>query len=295
MRLREHTPAVRRLRRPAVAGTLAVLGVVTLSGCRATWADGLLPRGITEDSKVVSSLWVGAWIPVLAVGALVWGLTIYALIRFRAKDGDDELPEQVQYNIPLEVLYTVVPLLMVGVFFYFTARDESTLLDTSKKPDVTINVVGKQWSWDFNYVDADVHEAGTMAELTGKPGVEQTLPTMYLPVNKRIEFVLTARDVDHSFWVPAFLKKLDMIPGRVNKFQVVTEQTGTFQGKCAELCGAYHSQMLFNVKVVSQAEFDQHMAELKAAGQTGLLPNDLSRSSIVDQDQKLIPTPNGGN
>ncbi|MFV0463739.1 MAG: cytochrome c oxidase subunit II [Nostocoides sp.] len=286
---------MRRLRRPVVAGTLAVLGIVTLSGCRASWADGLLPRGVTEDSVLVNNLWVGAWIPVLLVGILVWGLTIYALIRFRAKDGDDELPEQVQYNIPLEVLYTVVPLLMVGVFFYFTARDESALMDTSKTPDVTINVVGKQWSWDFNYVDSNVHEAGTMAELTGNPGVEETLPTLYLPVDQRVEFVLTSRDVIHSFWVPAFLKKLDMIPGRVNKFQVVPNQIGTFQGKCAELCGAYHSQMLFNVKVVSQADYEQHMNDLKAAGQTGLLANDLNRDVIVDQDQHLIPTANGSN
>ena len=91
-----------------------------------------------------------------------------------------------------------------------------------------------------------------MAELTGKPGVQKTLPTLYLPVNKRVEFVLTARDVIHSFWVPQFLQKLDMIPGKVNRFEVVPTETGTFQGKCAELCGAYHSQMLFQVKVVSQ-------------------------------------------
>ena len=115
---------------------------------------------------------------------------------------------------------------------------------------MTVNVVGKQWSWDFNYVEADVHEVGTQAILTGEPGAEETIPTMYLPVDERVEFVLTSRDVIHSFWVPQFLQKLDMIPGQVNKFQVVPTEEGTFKGKCAELCGAYHSQMLFNVKVV---------------------------------------------
>ena len=115
---------------------------------------------------------------------------------------------------------------------------------------MTVNVVGKQWSWDFNYVEDDVHEVGTQAILTGEPGAAETIPTLYLPVGERVEFVLTARDVIHSFWVPAFLQKMDMIPGRVNRFQVVPTQEGTFGGKCAELCGAYHSQMLFNVKVV---------------------------------------------
>ena len=168
---------------------------------------------------------------------------------------------------------------MVAVLFYYTARDESALLDTSKEPDVVVNVVGKQWSWDFNYVD-ERHlrgrHPGAAHRGAGRGG---DLPTLYLPVDKRVEFVLTARDVIHSFWVPAFLQKLDMIPGKVNRFQVVPTQEGTFQGKCAELCGAYHSQMLFNVKVVAQAEYDAHIAELKAKGQTGQLDNALNRGA----------------
>jgi cytochrome c oxidase subunit 2 len=170
---------------------------------------------------------------------------------------------------------------MVVVLFYYTAKDESALVDTSKPADVTINVVGKQWSWDFNYVKEDVHESGVQAILTGKPGAEETIPTMYLPVGERVEFILTARDVIHSFWVPSFLQKMDMIPGRVNKFQVVPTQVGTFKGKCAELCGAYHSHMLFNVKIVPRAEYEQHLADLRAAGQTGLLNNTLSRTQLM--------------
>jgi cytochrome c oxidase subunit 2 len=191
--------------------------------------------------------------------------------------------------VPLEILYTVVPVFMIAVLFFYTQRDEAALLDTSKHPDVVINVVGKQWSWDFNYVNEGTYEAGTHAQLTGKPGVEETLPTLYLPVNKRTEFVLTSRDVIHSFWIPAFLQKLDMIPGRVNKFEVVPMRTGDFKGKCAELCGAYHSQMLFNVKVVDQATYDAHIAELKAQGNTGQLENGLSRQQVMDEDNHLLP------
>jgi cytochrome c oxidase subunit II len=109
-------------------------------------------------------------------------------------------------------------------------------------------------------------------------------------VNKRVEFVLTSRDVIHSFWVPQFLQKLDIIPGKVNRFQVKPTELGTFEGKCAELCGAYHSSMLFQVKVVSQAAYDAHLAELKAKGNLGMLDNSLSRQKIQPGDQQYLPT-----
>ncbi|MDF2092395.1 cytochrome c oxidase subunit II [Knoellia sp. 3-2P3] len=274
-----------RGRRTWFTAATAGLSALALTGCAGRVEDGLLPRGATEGAERVTNLWVGSWIAALAVGVLVWGLILWCAVAYRRRrDDDGTLPVQLRYNVPLEILYTVVPVLMIAVLFYYTQRDESALLDTSKQPDVVVNAVGKQWSWDFNYVNEQVYETGTHAQLTGEPGVEETLPTLYLPVNKRVEFQLTARDVIHSFWVPAFLQKLDMIPGKVNRFQVVPTQTGTFQGKCAELCGAYHSQMLFNVKVVEQAEYDRHIAELKAKGNEGQLDNGLNREEIMDED-----------
>ncbi|QGX08755.1 cytochrome c oxidase subunit II [Janibacter melonis] len=282
----------RARRRIGVVG-LAV-AALALSACSAVGihtdpANGYLPQGATEQSKLVENLWIGSWIAALAVGVLVWGLTIWCMVAYRRREDDDgSLPVQLQYNVPLEILYTVVPILMVGALFYFTEEAQSELHDVSQTPDVTINVAAKQWSWDFNYVDADVHESGLMAELDGKPGVEETLPTLYVPVDKRVEFQLTSRDVIHSFWVPAFLEKMDLNPSLVNRLQVTPTETGTFQGKCAELCGAYHSQMLFNVKVVSQEEFDQHMADLEAKGQTGLLPTDLNREKLAPGEAELL-------
>lgn len=282
-----------RARRRIALGGLAVASLA-LSACSAVGisteaSNGYLPKGVTEESHLVENLWIGSWIAALAVGVLVWGLTLWCMVAYRRrKDDDGSLPPQLQYNVPLEVLYTVVPILMIGALFYFTEDVQSKMHSTDAKPDVTINVVGKQWSWDFNYVDADVHEAGQMAELNGKEGVQDTLPTLYLPVDKRVEFQLTSRDVIHSFWVPAFLEKLDLNPSLVNRLQVVPTETGTFQGKCAELCGAYHSQMLFNVKVVSQEEFDQHMADLRAKGQTGQLPNSLNREAMVPGQDDLL-------
>lgn len=280
----------RHLSRGSLSALVLTLSAVALSGCAGRVQDGFLPRAVTEDGERITSLWNGAWIAALLVGILVWGLILWCVVAYRRKKDDTVLPEQLRYNVPIEILYTIVPVFMVAVLFYYTARDEAVLMDHSKPADVVVNVVGKKWSWDFNYVKEQTYESGTQAELTGKPGVEETLPTLYLPVGERSEFVLTSRDVIHSFWVPAFLRKLDMIPGRVNTFQVVPTEKGTFQGKCAELCGAYHSQMLFNVKVVDRAEYDAHIASLKAKGNTGQLDNSLNPEKIMDVDKHLIPS-----
>jgi cytochrome c oxidase subunit 2 len=279
-------------RRLTITG-LALICALVLTGCGESGKRGLLPHGVTDQSGRIISLWNGSWIAALGVGGLVWGLIFWCAVAYRRHKDEVGLPEQLRYNVPIEILYTVVPLFMIAVLFFYTARDESALLDTSKKPDVTVNVVGKQWSWDFNYVEAGTFESGTPAQLTGKPGVAATLPTLYLPVNKRVEFVLTARDVNHSFWVPQFLQKLDLIPGQVNRFQVVPTEVGTFQGKCAELCGAYHSQMLFQVKVVPQTLYEAHLADLRARGNVGLLDNSLNRSKIEQRDQQYLPKEGG--
>ncbi len=295
--LRQPDVSVPRPRGRRTWTTAAVVGLsaLALSGCAGRVQDGLLPRSVTEGGDRVTTLWVGSWIAALAVGVLVWGLIIWCIVAYRRRKDDTTLPEQLRYNVPLEILYTIVPVFMIAVLFYYTERDQSALLDTSRTPDNVVNVVGKQWSWDFNYVTDDAYEAGTHAQLTGEPGVEETLPTLYLPVNERTEFVLTSRDVIHSFWVPAFLQKQENIPGRVNRIQVVPTQVGTFAGKCAELCGAYHSQMLFNVKVVEASEYDQHIADLKAGGNTGQLDNSLNREPIIGEMPAPGVNPEGGN
>jgi cytochrome c oxidase subunit II len=253
-------PACRPVRR-APRSALVLGGVaLALTGCSSEELPRLgLPDPITREGKVTLSLWQGSWIAALAVGAIVWALIIAAPILYRKRS--ERLPPQVRYNLPIEVLYTVVPFIIVAVLFFFTARDESTLLALRDNPDQTINVVGRQWSWTFNYVDEDVYEAGT----PGKP------PTLYLPQGQRVRFQLTSPDVIHSFWVLPFVFKMDVIPGRQNEFEVTAEKTGRFRGKCAELCGVDHARMLFNAEVVTPQEFDREMTELRDRGQTGLI------------------------
>ncbi len=270
---------------------VVLAAALVLSGCGAQLERGYLPEAVTESGPNVISFWNATWIAALAVGVFVWGLILWCVVAYRRKKSDTGLPEQIRYNVPLEILYTVVPVLMMAVLFGKTVELQNELLDTEQEADVVVNVVGKQWSWDFNYVNEDVYITGTQAiELSrGEPGLPETLPTLVLPVDARVEFVLTARDVIHSFWVPQFLQKLDMLPGRVNVFQVTTTEEGSFTGKCAELCGAYHSQMLFEVDVVSQQEYDQHIADLEAAGNTGQLDNGLNRAEFIDGQVDKLP------
>ena len=222
------------------------------------------PDGATEQSAMIEHFWFGSWVAVLAVGLLTWGLILFAAFRFRRKDGDPA-PKQLRYNVPLELMYTVVPLVLILGMFYFTARDQIVLTKVSANPDNTVGVVGFRWSWAFNYQEG-VYDVGT-----AEP---DDTPTLYLPVNESVVFHLESPDVIHSFWVPAFLTKLDVFPDRLNEFEVTPNKVGTYVGRCAELCGVDHARMLFQVKVVSQAEYDQHIADLRAQGQVGAIETD---------------------
>ncbi|MFF8292027.1 cytochrome c oxidase subunit II [Streptomyces sp. NPDC016309] len=310
-------PMRRKLPQVLTAGLI----LATASGCSYNWEDFPrlgMPTPVTEEAPRILSLWQGSWAAALATGVLVWGLILWSVIFHRRSRTKVEVPPQTRYNMPIEALYTVTPLIIVSVLFYFTARDESKLLALSNKPAHTISVVGYQWSWGFNYIENvdgkadtgskpasqlavvpdkyqkqfpqgaegvyDYGIPGTRNPQTGNPG-----PTLWLPKGEKVRFILTSRDVIHSFWVVPFLFKQDVFPGHnVNVFEVTATQEGTFKGKCAELCGVDHSRMLFNVKVVSPERYQQHLKELAEKGQTGYIPagmaiTDSARNSESNQ------------
>lgn len=265
------------------AGKLAALAAVAalaLAGCSAdALSTGFLPSSpdVTNRTGDLITLWTGAWTALLGVGAVTWGLMIWCIVVYRKRKNDNELPVQLQYHVPLELMYTVIPVVLVGVLFAYSHRTTEATLELDDDPDLVIEVYGKQWSWDFNYVDYDVHYSGERVQLTGEAGVEETLPTLYLPVGQNIQFEVQSRDVQHAFWIPEFLYKTDMIPGRTNVFQLVPQEEGVYTGKCAEMCGEFHSEMLFRVEVVSPERFEAVMDEYDAAGNTGLLGDELNR------------------
>ncbi len=223
-----------------------------------------LPEAAGDRTDAMYNLWVGSWVASLAVTLLVFGLLFVAIIRFRRRD-DNEMPSQVRYHLPLEALYTVAPIIVIAVFFFHSVSAQNTMLERVENPDHTIEVVGSKWQWTFNYMD----EAAVEGEAVYDIGTAEELPVLYLPVDRSVRFNLNSPDVIHSFWIPEFYFKMDVFPGQTNSFDVTPTRTGTFTGRCAELCGLYHSRMLFTVRVVSLAEYEAHLRDLKAAGQVG--------------------------
>lgn len=172
------------------------------------------------------------------------------MIRHRRRN--NELPRQTEGNVALEITYTVIPLIIVTVLFFWGLKAQDTAV-ALKNPDLTVDVTGYQWNWNFRYPDRNVSVSGGVQTINDPT----TFPELVLPVNERVRFNLVAADVNHAFFVPGFLTKRDLIPGVRNAIEVTPDKTGEFIGHCAELCGTNHSAMNFRVKIVSQAEFDQ--------------------------------------
>ena len=221
------------------------------------WKRGAMPEAASDRSGAMIEFWQWTWVAALAVGVLVWGLMFYAMIAFRRRS-DDEIPVQTRYNLPMEILYTVAPVIMVLVLFDYVVKVQNEVLE-EPEPDHVINVVGQKWSWSFNYVEDKALDGRTTVNVVGTPA---NPPTLVLPVDEVVRFDLDSPDVIHSFWVAGFHYKEDVIPGKTNTFTLTPTREGTYAGKCAELCGVYHSRMLFNVEVVSADEYAAYLQKL---------------------------------
>jgi len=265
---------------------------VALAACTPTELNGYLP-GFTDDgtqatnhTEMISALWVNSWIVLLAVGVITGGLMAWAAIAYRRRRGQSGLPVQMRYNMPIEIFYTVVPLILVIGFFAFTARDQTILETQYDDPDVCVTAIGKQWAWDFQYNDDTqnceagdeaVWSMGVQAQTDSVGDITNEIPVLYLPVDKEVKIKLASRDVIHSFWIIDFLYKKDMYIGKDNYWSFTPTRIGEYDGKCAELCGQYHSMMLFKVKVVSDADYEAYLDTLRDAGQTGDIDNAYDR------------------
>nr|MCW2729055.1 coxB [Aeromicrobium sp.] len=247
---------------------VVVFAALVLSGCSPDADSDLarlaLPIGSTDRTQHIWELWLGAWIAVLVIFLLVFGLIVYASVRYRRRS-DDEIPAQIRYNLPIEALYTFAPVIIVAVFFFHTVTSQNNVLERVDNPDHTVEVIGSQWQWAFNYLEEDA----TQGEDVFDVGTPEDPAELWLPVGESVRFALKSPDVVHSFWIPEFYFKLDIVPGKVNSFDLTPTREGVFTGRCAELCGLYHSRMIFKAHVVSRDEYDAHLEELKAAGQTG--------------------------
>lgn len=246
---------VSRLTLVALFGLLAVL----LSGCEvfSSPQNTFSPSGtVASDQKDIFMLTL--W-PALAILALVEGLLVFILFRFRRTKSSDILPKQTHGNNTLEIGWTVAPIILLAFFIPPTI---SGIIDLGRTPKnaMIVQVNGFQWNWGFEYPQPD---GSTIRAPIGSP---PSAPTeLHIPINKKIELRLHALDVIHSFWVPKLAGKTDVIPGRENYMWIEGTEIGTFSGECAEFCGLGHATMRFVVVVQSEDDFQAWLQQQAVA------------------------------
>jgi len=244
--------------RKAFKSTLA-LGTIS-AGIFASESSAFASGGFSPDVSSVNqnshSLWIGAWITAGVVGVLTAILILWPVFFHRKKNED--FPRQTQYNVPVEIAYTVIPFIIVAVLFFYTAKAETKITHIDKSPaQHSIHVNAIQWSWQFTYDDA-----ANKPTVTGTP--DQT-PVLVLPQGEKVRFTLTSNDVVHGFWIPEFMIQMQTLPGVENHLEFTANKIGEFPGRCNILCGRAHSQMLFKVKVVSPADYQNYINSVKVA------------------------------
>ena len=242
--------------RPFLRALLLAPLALLLTGCAEVSGLGF-EEGVTSVNDISLSLWQGAWIAGGVVGVFTLILILWPAVFHRAKASKGEFPKQTQYNVPVEVAYTIIPFIIVAVLFYYTAVKQTEIVEKTSNYKHEILVDGFQWSWQFSYP-----EAGSKAVVTGTPAQP---PTLYVPLGEKVRYTITSNDVVHGFWIPAFMIQMQNLPGVTNYLEFTANKLGTYPGRCNILCGRNHSQMLFSVKVVTPAEYKTYLETLKAS------------------------------
>lgn len=226
---------------------LFALMTLLLTGCGDPYLSALTPKGpVAREQLFLIKLSLGVMVFVFVV---VIAIYVYVLLRFRKRKGDDSIPKQVEGNHILEIIWTVIPIILLLIIAVptvgYTFKHSEDLRDS--KDAIQVKVVGHQFWWQFEYKDLGIN----------------TAQDLYIPVGKKVAFDVTTADVNHSFWVPALGGKIDNTAGLNNVNYLQADEEGVFKGKCAELCGAAHALMEFKVVAVSQEKFDQWVNDMK--------------------------------
>ncbi len=235
--------------------------------------------GATEQAKPVHDLYNILFVGATAIFVLVEGLIVWAVIRYRRRD--DALPPQFHGNNLLEIAWTLGPLIIVAVLFVLSYQVITKVNAEASNPEVTVNVTGFQWQWQFTYAGQKVQvEKGQPPQDLSIKGTTARPPQIYLPVGETIHFNEDSKDVIHSLYIPEFLFKRDLIPGHRNSFQITITRPGVYHGQCAQFCGLGHGQMHFYIHAVSRPEFDTWLAQEKMRAASGC-PEDTSPGHIA--------------
>lgn len=247
-------PCAMKLNIPRRALAIIAPALFLLTGCAKESSAGF-PGDASSVNEISYPLWTGAWIAAGVVGVFTAILIIWPAIFHRAPKSGPEFPKQTQYNIPVEIAYTLIPFIIVAALFYYTARDESRITKPAENVQHEIVVNGIQWSWQFTYLDA-----GKNVTMTGTPDKP---PVLVVPQGERVRYTINSNDVVHGFWIPEFMIQIQNLPGVTNHLEFTANKLGDFAGRCNILCGRNHAQMLFTVRVVTPAQYETYIANLK--------------------------------
>ncbi|RDE24516.1 cytochrome c oxidase subunit II [Motiliproteus coralliicola] len=257
--------------RPAIALVLLVAGGFT-ERTAADWQLNLKP-GITEISRSVFDLHMLIFYICVAIAVVVFGVMLWSIIHHRKSRGAQA--HNFHESTWVEILWTLIPFVILVAMALPASQTLMAMYD-KREGDLTVQITGYQWKWRYQYVGEQVDFFSNLATSTAQINNEQPKGKNYLlevdrplvlPVNRKIRFLLTSNDVIHSWWVPALAVKKDAIPGFINEVWAIPEQTGTYRGQCAELCGRDHGFMPVVIEVVPQAEFDQWLADSRSAAE----------------------------
>lgn len=256
----------------ALLGCVIGAGAVMLSGGQALAAAGIpenwqlgLQDAVTPVMREINEFHNFILVIITVISVFVLGLLVYVMVRFNAKA--NPTPSKTTHNSLIEVLWTVVPILILLVIAVPSFR--LLYLQRDIPPaDMTIKAIASQWFWTYEYPDHDditfdavMLEDDELAD--GQPRLLATDNEVVVPVNKTIRVIVTANTVMHNWAMPSFGIKMDAIPGRLNETWFKAEKTGIYYGQCSELCGVRHAFMPINVRVVTEAEFEQWLVKAK--------------------------------
>jgi cytochrome c oxidase subunit 2 len=293
----------------ALVALAAIVGLIVFYP--ADWPGFAPPSAVTVQGQDTEGIYRFVFTIAAIIFLLVEGAILYAVLRYRRTD--DELPVQTHGNLIAEAAWTIIPAIIVISLFFLSIGVQNKVEAKSPNPDVTIDVVGFQWQWTVGYGCP----ASYATETTVQPaddcdfaitGLGSEGPDMHVPLGQTVHFRLHAADVIHSFYVAEFLYKKDVVPGRVNSFDVIVEQPGTYSGQCAELCGLSHAEMFFSLTAEDRGAYDTWYAgQVEAAnasptpgpsgGPSGPPPEgsvvEISASNATAFDQATLSAPPG--
>ena len=268
-----------------------VVATLYVTGAGARIVESLYPpAAVTEQGKLVRELYNVVFLIAAAIFFLVEGLIVWTIIAYRRKPTDTELPPQTHGNSTAEIIWTVVPTLIVAFLFVISWQTLNTVDATNAQTNTKIRAVAGQFQWSFEYMPASYDPASKDPAINAPtPLYIEYAPTgddggLRVPTGRPVQLYLNSLDVIHAFYVPQFLFKRDVVPGRVNHFEfnVSDDQAGqTFRGQCAELCGSGHRLMLFDVHAMKGPDFDAWVAAKAAATPSQAPPSAAPSGDVV--------------